>query len=509
MERKTEEDLFQLIKSLSNSEKRSFNLYANYASSNEKIYLRLFKIIDAQKKYNKEKINKKLKEENIRTPLPRIKNYLTTLIIKALRFHHSGKTIEGQIRDLFADVEIYHAKGFLKLRDQSLLKIKSIAFEYEKYDITLQVLLKQIKQISYEHYQTKECLLLEYEQIAEKIIQLREYLRLINLTNGLLLSGSIRDEKANNEWLKIIQHPLMDKNKEPSGYREKYYYHQIWMAYYNRTNNLEKSIFHLEIIIKDTEARSTIIKDYAKRYIGQLSNLISSYCQNQQMNKAESVAYKLFQIQRWDINGAEKLFVVNYISFSYCNLLAGYLSVAKIEDAVRIAKAANLFLKNNNLDPHYKLSLLLNLSIIYLIMGDYKKAFDMNRSFLDNLTPNYRVDGMILGKILNLIIHYELGNFELLPYLVRSIYRVLKKRNNIFQTEELIVRFIRNKLPKSNSRAEFTTLFKTLKLELEDAIKDPYEQKALDSFDFISWLNSKIQNRPFADIVREKVGLAA
>ena len=46
--------------------------------------------------------------------------------------------------------------------------------------------------------------------------------------------------------------------------------------------------------------------------------------------------------------------------------------------------------------------------------------------------------------------------------------------------------------------------FRKLKTELEEIVKDPFEKRALEYFDFISWLESKIDNRPFAEVVREK-----
>lgn len=39
---------------------------------------------------------------------------------------------------------------------------------------------------------------------------------------------------------------------------------------------------------------------------------------------------------------------------------------------------------------------------------------------------------------------------------------------------------------------------------MEKLLKIPYESKALEYFDFVSWLESKIENRPFAEVVREK-----
>ncbi len=44
---------------------------------------------------------------------------------------------------------------------------------------------------------------------------------------------------------------------------------------------------------------------------------------------------------------------------------------------------------------------------------------------------------------------------------------------------------------------------------MEELAKEPFEAKFLDDFDFISWLESKIENRPFANIIREKAKSAA
>ena len=44
-----------------------------------------------------------------------------------------------------------------------------------------------------------------------------------------------------------------------------------------------------------------------------------------------------------------------------------------------------------------------------------------------------------------------------------------------------------------------------LKKELLLLAKDPQERPAFDYFDFISWVESNIQKRPFKEIVQEKL----
>ena len=61
-----------------------------------------------------------------------------------------------------------------------------------------------------------------------------------------------------------------------------------------------------------------------------------------------------------------------------------------------------------------------------------------------------------------------------------------------------------HKLPKAITPKDQINACKYLKKQLLLIAQDPYEGQELEHFDLISWLNSKIQNRPFAEVVKEK-----
>ncbi len=86
-----------------------------------------------------------------------------------------------------------------------------------------------------------------------------------------------------------------------------------------------------------------------------------------------------------------------------------------------------------------------------------------------------------------------------------KFYHYLKKKTRLYKAETSILDFMRKKIPKISNEKDLIAAFKELQTELEEIMRDPFEAKVLDYFDFISWLESKIQKRPFADIVKEKV----
>jgi hypothetical protein len=54
------------------------------------------------------------------------------------------------------------------------------------------------------------------------------------------------------------------------------------------------------------------------------------------------------------------------------------------------------------------------------------------------------------------------------------------------------------------SRTKLISGFRTLKALLETLQKDEFEKGALDYFDMVSWLESKITGKKFGEIIREK-----
>ncbi|MBC7862505.1 MAG: hypothetical protein IAF38_05975, partial [Bacteroidia bacterium] len=102
-----ESHLFELVQSLSKSEKRYVRLYAGLHEIGEKNnYLKLFDFIEKAKEPDDEKIQKAFKKEVFVKQLHVTKNYLHKMILKALRNFNSETGFETEMRNHFQDAEI-------------------------------------------------------------------------------------------------------------------------------------------------------------------------------------------------------------------------------------------------------------------------------------------------------------------------------------------------------------------------------------------------------------------
>jgi len=102
------------------------------------------------------------------------------------------------------------------------------------------------------------------------------------------------------------------------------------------------------------------------------------------------------------------------------------------------------------------------------------------------------------------MIHYELDNIGIIESIIRSSKRYLSHEEGHYQFETAIMDFFRNTILKGVSSQEWTEALVQLKEQVIEIQKDEYEAEMLMDFDFISWCDSKIENRSFIDVVREK-----
>ena len=127
----------------------------------------------------------------------------------------------------------------------------------------------------------------------------------------------------------------------------------------------------------------------------------------------------------------------------------------------------------------------------------------MNEVLNDN-EQNLRQDIYNFARILNLVIHYELENYDFIEYIIKSLSRYLSKQERKQDMEFLFVRTIR-KLAKNPTQMEKNQLFESMKKQMKVLLEDKHERVVLEYFDLFSWVESKINRTTYAEEVRKRL----
>ena len=133
--------------------------------------------------------------------------------------------------------------------------------------------------------------------------------------------------------------------------------------------------------------------------------------------------------------------------------------------------------------------------------GDYSKAVDYLLKIL-NGPMDLRADLQCYARLMHLMCHYEMENYDLLESLIKSAYRFMARMKNLTQVEEEVFRFLRSSFgiaPKA-LREELQKLLAQIK-HLE---KNRHETRSFAYLDLISWIESKVYHKTMEAVIHEK-----
>src|SRR6201996_2211683 len=508
MPNRSSDTLFQLIKSLEKSEKRNFKLYIKRNSGSEDLKsIQLFDALDRMEEYDEAQLLKKNKNL-LKQQLSNAKAHLYREILNSLRLIRNEENIDIQLHEQLDYARILYNKGLYLQSLRTLDRIKETAREHHQETFLLEVLFfeKTIESLHITRSMQDRA-----DQLADELNAVNQRLRLISQLSNLALQlyswyirhGVARNEKDEAAVQEFFEAIMPADLSQCVGFYEKLYQYQsfVWYAFirqdflmYYRYTQKWVDLFEKEPFMLAVET---------SQYIKGMHNLLGAHFDllNDQKFRETLKQFEEFSesdIVRNNVNNRIQTFVYLYISkinqhFIDGTFTEGLSLVPYIEE-----KLTEYWIY---LDRHRILVFYYKIACLYFGSGDYEKTIIyLNRVI--NLKTDLRTDLQCYSRLLHLIAHYELGNFSLLEYLTKSVYRFMAKMQNLSLVEEEIFKFLRKSFNVTPDRLkpEFTKLLEKLK-RYE---KNRFETRAFMYLDIISWLESKIKNVPVQDVIREK-----
>lgn len=498
-------DLFDLIKSMNKNEKRFFQLFSSLQSG-EKNYLKLFSVIEMQPEYNEAEIKKIFKGEKFIRQLTFTKEYLYQTIVKSLNQYHLKSSADATIIELIQTAKMLYGRALFKQCHKILNKARQLAFIHEKYALLLEVLdIEKKLLIQAPALQLSEK---ELDRILEEemnsLDHLSELCKYWNL-NAMFQRASTRNWRPRNKdefhpLEEVVNHPFMKGKEKPKGFESAFYYYYILGMYSYFKKDLEKAHSFLKQAVDLQETRPQYIEENPERYMSSLHNLTIVHLQSGSYKKASEILERMkdhFSDKKLNREMQVRLFNNYYIAS--INIL---LNTGQFEQGIELIESIKEDFERFEkiISAEAKMVFCFNASVLFFITTDYRKALQwLNMAY----TTELRIDLNSFIRIFDLFIHFELGNHELLEYKSKSVYRFLYKRNRVYKFETLVLDFIK-KNSVIKSKEQQMNLYQKTKETILRLSTDPFEREVLDRFDFVAWLDSRIEDRPLIEILRER-----
>jgi hypothetical protein len=506
---KFSDDLFQLISTLNQSEKRYIKLVAKaFTSKGTENQLALFDAFDRQQKYNEDKIRKdfagRIPAKNFHVS----KNRLYNLILKALYLYHLKNSEQEKINQLLYQAKILQKKGLFKQADTLNDKAMQTARKSEKFPQMLIALssqgnsymeqrdLSKIKTYLDRNLAEEETLLEHYKtDITFQFLQLKT----LFITHK---QEVVRSEAEMAEIQELKEHPLLKdfslaKSKSA---KDMYLFLNGFICRYE--GNYVKAAEYWQEFVNELEALKSIPKSRIEEYVANLNNLMFLQLEALLFDKAWSNCMKMLSLLEHEQVKNDSHVIVKVKERVIEFKLEYYLRSYQYKEAI-----------------DYQTTNREEIEGIYDKVGDFRRLvidYIQTSIFLCNQMPqqaSYSIENVFDNKvvkqhqyiysgamIINMLTHFELGNFQLLESLLLNTYRMMYKRKLLYKSEKIIFKYLKKYLRIHNNQ-QIMESFKLLKQELQEVRTEKFEKNFLPNFDLVVWIESKIQEKSMSEII--------
>jgi len=508
MANRNTDELFQLIKSLSKGDKRNFKLFVKRQSGTDDLKMvQLFDALDKMEEYDEELLLRK-NEDLKKQQLSNMKGHLYRQILTSLRLVKDVDNIDITLHEQMDYARILYNKGLYLQSLKVLEKIKEQARAYNQLTFQLQVLIFEKKIEALHITRSMED---RAEKLAQEVKDVNEHLGMLSRLSNLSLQlyswyikmGHARDEKDVSAIQLFFESNLPPCNVKGMGFYERMYLYQSYCWYgfilqdlllYYRYSQKWVDLFDNHEHMKTAEPG---------QYIKGIHNLLNAHFVLNNYDKYNEALEQFEQFSttynsNMNTNALIQTFVYLYSAKIDKHFLEGTFTeglelVPVIEDKLKEYEL--------HLDRHRVLVFDYKIACLYFGSGDNENAIDyLNR--IINWKVDLRTDLQCYARLLHLIAHYELGNYDILEYLIKSVYRFMAKMKNLSVVEEEIFKFLRKSF--SLQQKKVIPAFKLLKEKLEKYQGNPLETRSFMYLDIISWLESKVQHVPVQQIRKQK-----
>lgn len=508
MPNRSTDALFQLVKSLEKSEKRNFKLYVKRNSSSDDLkIIQLFDALEKMNEYDEAALLRKYKSIK-KQQLSNLKASLYRQVLASLRIIRDDYNIDIQLHEQMDYARVLFNKGLYHQALRVLDRLKEMAGEYHQLTYMQQVLFFEKKiEALYITRSMKD----RADRLAQESTKVNCQLTMVNQLSNLSLQlyswyiqhGHARNETDIKQLKAFFESSLPSGAQKAESFYEKLYLYQCycWYAFiqidflqYYR--NCQKWV---DLFTKYPE----MLPVETASYIKGMHNLMGAHFDLLNHEKLEECIKQFEQFAKSKLvknNDNNRILTYQYLYTAQLNL---YFLHGTFDKGVQMVPFLEKMLKNYGryLDIHRVLVFYYKIACLYFGSGNNEKAIDyLNR--IINQKADLRNDLQCYARLLHLIAHYELGNFQLLEYLIKSVYRYMAKMENLSKVEEEVFSFLRHSFHVGAHalRPEFEKLLNKLR-KYEG---NPLETRAFAYLDIISWLESKINNVNVQDVIRTK-----
>ena len=499
------ESLIQLINNLTKQEKKEFSLYIS--NKPEKDYIFLFRLIDDKKISDPEELKMAFLAAKPASSFNTVVIYLFDLLIDILTRLRTEQDSYYLLFNELLHARVLYEKSMYQECFQVLKKVKEKAVYYENHFALLvaqRLELNYLLTLDFEDMDEQKLLNKQYKMnnTLKSIRQLNEQSSLYELLKYRMINrGASRSLEETQKLDDLVTSEISIVASAGVENFEIKKNHQLFQANYFITVGDYKAAFNSFVELnKLFEENSHLWNNPPVYYLMTVEGMLESL---RIMHNYEDMNYFIEKLTKLSSPSSSFQLNVTYVIFIY--RLFSFIDAGDFDKAgMWIAEhQASLIDKMLLLKEQQQAEMSLYIALIHLGNGEYRKArkrlsATIGRGHLYSL-PLFRTI-----RIVNVMIHYELGDVDYIQSEIRSIKREMSKNKGYnLKVESFLLKFLNYSFADTN-RKKRAEIWESMAEEVHALYADKYETQILRKFDFVAWVEAKIFEVPLSDILKRE-----
>ena len=499
----TTESLIQIVASLTKAEKRYFSLFANLQVG-DKVYWRLYEIIEKHKNKLTD-IPEALAKHFPDAILETARKHLYKMLMKSMRNFESNKSIESKLFEKINNVKILFNKGLIDLCFEELERAKNHALKQD--NSTCFLILAKLELEYYTLLQfpgvEEEGLVAKQEKINNILHQelyLNNHSSLYQILSFRYSQNGITRSKKENDQLNdlLLEEFRIISNKHYNSIESEKLHLYFQSTYLMMVGNYTESLnlfYQLNLLLNQNVA---LLSGYPMQYIYLIHGILTNL---RQMQKYDDMLIFIDNVKQLKVTSESLRIFIDHVINQH--LLARYIDLGKFDEANTLIEKYNCNMNAgiNSVPPDFKATMNLLIAINYFSLNQFRIALQYIKDTLNTPSRFISYHIYVLSRLLKVIIHIELKDIDYLKHEIRSMERKLKAKQKLFAIEKITLSFIKKNLNYNFSIADYRQYAQ----DLTELSLNPFEAHILKWLDLISWSESKISRKAFAETIRKKV----
>jgi hypothetical protein len=325
----------------------------------------------------------------------------------------------------------------------------------------------------------------------------------LQLYSWYVKNGHARNEKEEAGVKAFFREHLPKNAHEMTGFYERLYFYQSYCWYSFIRQDFFPYYRYSSKWVNLFEEQEQMIKVEVGHYIKGMHNLLSALYILRNHQRFQSVLEGFEAFAASPTANQHDNFRVQTFVYLYTAKINWHFMLGTYKEGLLLIPQIEKKLTEYDLLLDKHRVLVFNYKIAYLFFGSgrFEACIDYLHKII-NEPADLRFDLQCYARLLHLLAHYELGNSDLLEYLIKSVYRFMAKMENLTVIEEEVFRFLRTlfKLPKQKLKPELENFLQKIK-QFE---RSRYETRAFAYLDIISWVESKVYGKSMSEITKGK-----